>query len=33
MRRAEPLAHDALAADFAGLLVDDIGVADEVLVQ
>jgi hypothetical protein len=28
--RAEPLRHEALAAELAGLLVDDVTVADDV---
>jgi len=30
---AEPLRHDALAAELAGLLIDDLAVADVVLVE
>jgi hypothetical protein len=33
VRRAEPLAHDSLAAQLAGLPVGDIAVADVVLVD
>jgi hypothetical protein len=33
VRRAEPLRHDALAAEFAGLPIDDIAVADIVRVE
>jgi hypothetical protein len=33
MRRAEPLRHDALAAELAGLPVDGFAVADVVLVE
>jgi hypothetical protein len=33
IERAEPLRHDALAAELAGLLMDDLAVADVVLVE
>jgi hypothetical protein len=33
IERAGSLRHDALAAEFAGLLIDDLAVADEMLVE
>jgi hypothetical protein len=33
IRRAEPLRHDAFAVELAGLLIDDIAVADIVRVE
>jgi hypothetical protein len=33
VRRAEPLRHDAFASELAGLPVDDIAVADVVLID